>query len=181
MAIHGACGFRANKLQMEHGKLIVTSPMFYYEWPEQVVWAECNHGCSTDEDGHIISSEEHSCGIYSTTNLGVLSAYVDDSNYVPIVVEALGTYWFHWEDDKPEVRGLTSSGVQVAAVVKDFRNEYTDIPDLWIQALGIYYQVPLITLVEANALLEWAWNTFIPKEVTNEYNTGTEVPTAWVR
>lgn len=171
MAIYGAVGYRANKLRMENGKLIVTSPSFTsYEWPAiPVAWANCNSGCPKDEDGHIISQEECSCGIYSAYHIETVSYYVYDENYVPVLIEALGHYWFHWDEDeygdyKGFYRGLTSAGAQVIAVVRDFRNDYTEYPETWIQALSAYYNVPLITLEAADELIEWAWDRFMPNE-----------------
>jgi hypothetical protein len=143
MAIHGAVAYRANKLKMVNGKLVVTSPSWErFHWPEPVMWAKCG-GCPKDDDGHIMSDEDCGCGIYSATNLETISYYVDGDNYVPILVEALGTYWFHWKEDRPEIKGLTSSGVQVAAVISDYRNWKVDTPQLWITALANFYDVRL--------------------------------------
>jgi hypothetical protein len=177
MAIHGAVGFRANMLRMENGELIISSPLYHgFEWPEPVIWAECKK-CPKDEDGHVISEEDCSCGIYSTLTLSVLDRYVDDAHYVPILVEALGWYWFHWKEpqwiDQPvdkQVRGLTSSGVQVIAVIGDHNPNPDSYPLLWIQALASYYSVPIIGIAEAKALAEWAWEQFIPKEDEHEPN-----------
>lgn len=172
MAIYGAVGFRANMLRMESGELIISSPlMSNYKWPEPVMWAEC-HKCGKDEDGHVIPEQNCSCGIYSTLSESVLAHYVDDAHYVPILVEALGYYWFHWKEDilgnPTDIRGLTSSGVQVIAVIRDYQLDIDGAyPVLWIQALADYYSVPTITMKEAQDLAEWAWEQFLPKEDEN--------------
>ncbi|MHC4311256.1 MAG: hypothetical protein ACYSW3_02150 [Planctomycetota bacterium] len=174
MAIYGAVGYRANMLRIENGKLVITSPsMTNYEWPaEPVAWSECPNGlCPKDEDGHIISAENCSCGIYSAFYIETVSYYVHGANYVPVLIEALGHYWFHWDEDKygkqdKYRKGLTSSGVQVIAVVKDFRPKHRKefYPEMWIRALSSFYNVPLITLEQADELVEWAWERFIPRE-----------------
>ena len=133
-----------------------------------VVWAECST-CPKDDDGHIMSEEDCSCGIYSAYRIETVSYYVDGENYVPILIEALGTYWFHYKqyDDVERPGGLTSSGAQVIAVIKDFRNhnhEGNPTPEPWIRALGHYYNVPLLTLEQGDELIAWAWDRFVPSE-----------------
>lgn len=167
MAIYGAVGFRANMLRMEEGELVISSPyMSHFEWPQQVTWARCN-SCPKDNDGHIISGKTCNCGIYSTKSIPVLSHYVRGDNYVPILIEALGYYWFHWNDNHT-VEGLTSAGAQVIGVISDFSNNRVSYPLLWKQALADYYGVPLIGLESAQELIEWAWTQFMPKEDDNE-------------
>ena len=170
MAIYGGVGYRANMVIMRNGKLTVTSPMrtdFY--WPQPVIWAKCHRGCPMDEDGHVISKKKCSCGIYSTMNLDVLSYYVEGDNYVPILVECLGYYWYHEGNNDPEIKGYTSAGVQVAAVIGDYQNRHVNTTHMWIAALADFYSVPILTLEEGNALVEWAFDTFIPKEDQDEH------------
>jgi hypothetical protein len=174
MGIYAAVGYRANMLRMEGGKLVITSPSFSnFEWPaEPVAWAECST-CPRDKDGHINSEENCSCGIYSAYHIETVSWYIGGENYVPVLIEALGHYWFHWDEDEygdylGYKRGLTSSGAQVIAVVKDFRPEkfsHEDFyPEMWIRALSSFYNVPLITLEQADELIEWAWERFMPPD-----------------
>jgi hypothetical protein len=186
MAIYGAVAYRANRLQMVNGKLRITSPSFSgFEWPaEPVAWAECNT-CPKDNDGHIDIQEDCTCGIYSGTNLEkTISWYMDDDNYVPILVEALGYYWMHISNRDPEVKGLTSAGAQVIAVIGDYRpDDYAEAPEIWIEALASFYKVPIKTVEEAQCLVDWAWNRFYEdnKEVSYDPNASYKVSPAWLR
>jgi hypothetical protein len=178
MAIYGAVGYRANVVMMLNGELIVTSPMRTdFHWPQPVTWAECHRGCPVDEDNHVISEIKCSCGIYSTINPDILSYYVEGDNFVPILVECLGYYWYHESNRDPEIRGYTSAGVQVAAVIGDYVNRHVNTPHMWITALADFYSVPVISLEEGNALIDWSFDTFV-KEKENEQQ---EVFTAQLR
>jgi hypothetical protein len=129
------------------------SPLFALSWDSPIAWASCGK-CPTDVDGHVLIQEQHGCGIYSTRKFEILKGYLLGAYHVAILIEALGTYWFH-------DNGITSAGALVLGVV-DTSFHWAGV-NLAQRALAYHYGVPILGFEEAGDIIKWSWDKYYPE------------------
>jgi len=170
MAITGITGFKC--IRWQNSKWVSPAKKSF-TWDSSVVWASCRV-CPLDDEGHIIISEVHSCGIYATLRDDELLDYMRDEFAVALLLEALGhgvnitvsgqrhsQIWAH-------THGFTASGVLVVGVInlskfgQEFRPfEYQTIREgkqqLVMKMASNFFKAPIMDYQTARIITQKTW------------------------